>query len=242
MAVKVQIDTVVETAYEEIRRASRHYLDAVSELLLEDFVMTPNRKHASLGPRPDQEVIIHPPSTLDASEVYSNEIDRTVMNYKRQSVAAAAQELKSAEAMMLVANLYRIRALSEKKAIDFLRELDATVQFNDQLGQIYEQSRIRSITAFLDSLCAIYDIGDRNIRREVARAVDRYPIPRRRGGFGGIVAKIGVGAKIGFETPGGDSAIDTDGTSLEPRHRFDGLIIGQPGSDDEFGDLTNGPR
>lgn len=189
-----------------------------------------------------QTVILHPTPTFDASEVSTTEIERVIERYKRQSMVQAAQKVKTAEAMELVNQLYRHRHISDREAFEFLEQLDDTVVFSDRMQKLYEESRLLALQEQLASIRTIVQLGVGNIKQEVARSLDRYPVARRRGGFGGIVANIGIGARIGLESPSGTEYVDVTARASEPRSRFDGLLIGEPGSDDEFGDLTNGPR
>lgn len=192
--------------------------------------------------RPNVDIEIHPPTTFDTSGVSSIEIDRVIERYVRQSTVIAAQKKKTVAAMTLVADLYHRGQVTQKAAIEFLQGLDDTVTFSGPLQQIYEQARMATLQCEIASIHAIIELGVSNIKQEVARTLDFYASSSRRGGSGGIVASFLIGAKVGLGPMQSSEVIEVESRTTEPKRRFDGLVVGQTGFDDEFGDLTNGHR
>lgn len=182
----------------------------------------------------------HPVITITAAGITSPEIERIIERFARQSTVIAAQKAKTVAAMSRVNEMFRHGFVTIDELFQFFAVLDDTVQFSSRTQQLYDEHRRRLLQAEIEAIHAIIDLGVRNIRSEVARALDVYPVAVRRGGSGGFFAGASLNAKIGIGTQPPVDIIDIDvNSSSEPKQRFDGFVVGETGFGDEFSGLRN---
>ncbi len=184
----------------------------------------------------------HPVITIDTSGVTSPEIERIIERFARQSTVTAAQKAKTVAAMARVHEMYRFGSITIDEVFHLFAALDDSVQFSTQTQQLYDEHRRIMLQAEISAIYAILALGERNIKNEVARALDVYPVGLGRGGSGGFFAGASLNAKIGIGSRPEVDIIDIDvnSGSSEPKQRFDGFVVGETGFGDEFGGLRNG--
>lgn len=206
--------------------------------------MTSTLRNGSSAPsqiQPGSQVSQTPVITIDTSGVSSTESEQVVERLVRQLTVIAGQEVKNVEATRRIAELFRHKVITFEETMKFFAALDPTVTFSDPIAKIRDDFHMHSLHAYVDTLHELFLLGARNIKAEVARALDRYPLGFRRGGSGGFFAGASLNAKIGIGSRPPVDIIDIDVNSgSEPKQPFDGFAVGETGFGDEFSGLRNG--
>jgi hypothetical protein len=198
-----------------------------------------NGSHSASQLQHGEDIDAHPVITITAAGITSPEIERIIERFARQSTVIAAQKAKTVAAMSRINEMFRHGFVTIDELFQFFSILDDTVQFSSRTQQLYDEHRRFMLQAEIEAIHAVIGLGVQNIKNEVARALDRYPVARS-GGSRSLFANVSLGARVGID--GGPDIIDVEAHvgSPEPRQRFDGFVVGETGSGDEFAGLRRG--
>ena len=242
--VRQAISAVVDESATTMQGISREYVRSINTLLQEARMTSAvrNGSSASSQIQPGSQVNQPPVITIDTSGISSTEIDQVVERLARQMTVIAGQSVKNVEATRRIEELCHHKVITFEETMQFFAALDPSVTFSEPMAKIRDDFHKQSLYAYVETLHELYALGARNIKAEVARALDRYPIGSRGGGSGGFFAGASLNAKIGIGSRPAVDIIDIDvnSGSSEPKQRFDGFVVGETGFDDEFGGLRNG--
>ena len=196
---------------------------------------------AALRSQPEEPVeIISPPVGIENVESSANVVDDILKRYVRQSTINEAQKRKTALAMELVRDLHKRGQMSLQTTFTFLDALDDSMELSSGRRQLYEQASRKQLELELQHMNQLLRLGARNIAVQVGHSVDNAAslLESRRGR--GIVASVIIGAKLGLGPRSPRKTIEGEARPVEDRSsrgRFDGIVIGDSGFDDEFDDL-----
>lgn len=195
-----------------------------------------NGSHSATQLQHGEDIDAHPVITITAAGITSPEIERIIERFARQSTVVAAQKAKTVAAMSRVNEIFRHGFITIDELFQFFSILDDTVQFSSHTQQLYDDHRRTMLQAEIEAIHSIVGLGVHNIKGEVARALDRYPVARP-GGSRSLFANVSLGARVGID--GGPTIIDVE-ANAGPKQRFDGFVVGETGFDDEFSGLGKG--
>jgi len=224
---------IASEAAERISQVTCDYIAQVEAFTKELHVSTQNGSGRRVDMQPVAASEHHPAMPIDVSGVSSAEIDALLERYARQRVAMAAYGEKSHAALDQLHALRQHGAITADQAVMFVNAITQAADLPGPLQRLHHETMIRFLHAEIEAIFKLMARGDANIQAEAARSLDRYSFGKGGGGGIALVANVSLGAKLGIErgSAGGD-IID-----VQPKQRFDGFVVGETGSGDEFGEL-----